>query len=333
MKLARILTDSARPLFIIGSRKNSGKTVVMNRLRDEAMREGEIGFGLCSAGWDGEAADHLTGAGKPAVTAYMGDLVMTAGALIATAEARFELLWAASVRGRMGRMLIGRCLREGRVELAGPASISALGDVVRRFESFGARRVLIDGAIDRRSPVGSVFAAEVGFAFRPKPRESPSAFAERAWNTVWLYRLPEASVESPGVLKGADIAFLSGDGWRIYDTESPGDPAIEGDGGTTWLGGPLTPPVLESLLRLKIARIVVDNPARLFVSETKLMRLLKRGLALELWKRPKPVFVAYRSDGGDSGSLPPGRTREEFKRRFGDLPCFDPWDSHMEDGE
>ncbi|RJO65651.1 MAG: hypothetical protein C4523_15550, partial [Myxococcales bacterium] len=114
--LAALMTGSTRPLFMIGSGKSAGKTVALNRLRAEAYSAGGRPIGICSAGWDGEDRDHLTGEEKPRVRVHTGDVVYTASSLLSSSDARFEILWAGGSSSRLGRMAIAHCRRGGTVE-------------------------------------------------------------------------------------------------------------------------------------------------------------------------------------------------------------------------
>jgi hypothetical protein len=322
-----LLDQSNRPLFIVGQEKNAGKTVTLNRLRNEAQRMSETGYGLCTVGWDGEVSDHLTGGDKPRVAIFEDDLVLTAGDMLRSASARFEVIWADSTRGRMGRLVIGRCLRAGQVELVGPPTIRALAHAIDIMQEAGARRVLIDGAADRRTPIGAVAHAHVGLALVCMPRESQAHFFERAQDTLRLYALPKTEITRPAELSGECIALQIGCEWRIASPEQAAHTGAELAPTAAWIGGPLTVHILESLSDLELGELVVDDPSRLFVAPLTIQRLADSGTRVTLWRRPTVDFISVRCDGGRLRSLPPLSTISGLRKRLAPLPCFDPWAS------
>lgn len=320
-----LLSQSSHPLFIVGQEKSAGKTVALNRLRNEAHRLGEGGYGVCSVGWDGEFADHLTGGDKPRVCVFENDWVLTSADLLRTATARFELIWTDSLRGRMGRPVIGRCIRGGEVELVGPSTLKALTAAIGIMHEAGARRVLIDGAADRRTPIGAVPQAHVGLALMGVPRESMERFFDRVVDTVMLYTLPSTDLTRPASLLGESVAVCGPQGWQACAPEQLGHLDPTQTSGQVWIGGPLTVHVLESLSALPLKELVVDDPSRIFVAPRTIRRLTESGTRVSLWRRPTLDFIAVRCDGGRLRSLPPKATLEGLRERLAPLPCFDPW--------
>ncbi len=314
----------------MGCSKNAGKTAALNRLRSEAYRAGVSGFGLCTSGWDGEEADHLTGLEKPAVVAFEGDWVATSGRLFAKAAARFEILWAASESGRFGRMAVGRCTRPGRVQLVSPPSVRLLGDIIRRLREAGATRVLIDGAADRRTPISSVSDGAVGLVFSSVRHDSPERLARRVQDALERYRVPRTELPRPSDLTGHGIAYLKGGRWR-RGTRFPSDWHDASDPPeAAWCGGPLTSGVLNDLSALGVRRIVVEDPSRIFLDRAGLALIRKRNTLLESGAVFPIEFVSIRCDADTSGSLPLRKSLDALRPICGDIPVFDPWAAREE---
>lgn len=325
MSLARLLTNSERPLFVVGSEKNAGKTATLNRIRAEARLEGLSGFGLCTAGWDGESSDHLTGDQKPKVTVFPNDLVLTTGDLLATAQARLELLWAGSLSGQAGRPVIGRCIRAGEVELVGPPTVAELGEALDRMTRLGARRVLVDGAADRKTPISAFPGAEVGLVFRPETGESVDDFARRVAQVVMLYQLPQYESPRPSGLRGEQVALGDGKTWTFHMPVDLDEESVQNGKLHTWLGGPLTLPLLDDLQDLGVKTIIVDDPSRLVLPSNRVNRGIEKGLSFQLGMRPSVSFVAVRCDGGKRRSLPPRETLKKLSDILAPIPVLDPW--------
>ncbi len=145
--LARARAIGASSLAVAGTSKNAGKTVTIAALCAALEREGTP-FGLCSIGRDGEAADALDGTPKPRLFLRAGTLVATAAALVPRHPA-VEIVAFSEETSALGPILFARVRAAGRFEIAGPPQAAALRRVASRFPEFGARFVLIDGAVDR----------------------------------------------------------------------------------------------------------------------------------------------------------------------------------------
>lgn len=325
-----VLAMSQRPLVLVGSAKNAGKTATLNRLRAEAQALGHTGFGRVSIGWDGEARDHLSGDEKPLVWAYEGDWVLSAGRLFTASNARFELLRAASSCGPLGRLAIGRCQRAGTIELCGPPTIAELGQWVEALSALGARRVLIDGAADRQTQLATLPQVDVGLAFVPEPREDEAAFLARILGVVTRYRLPQCPLALPRDVPGEDLALASGSEeaprWRTLRLSQLGDEAQAlHEALAVFVAGPLSAGTLQTLWQAGLRRVVVQDPSRLFAPQNAVARYLARGLRLEVANAPRLAFVSVRFLGPRQQQLAPEPTLGKLRAALPELPCFDPW--------
>ncbi len=326
MLAPQTMLASSKPLFIVGSEKNAGKTVTLNHLRAEMQLSGQIGFGLVTTGWDGEGRDHLTGGEKPRVTAYPNDIVLTAADLLTRSSARFELLWSDSQRGQAGRLVLGRCVRSGEVELVGAPSVAMLAAIITRIHSLGVRRVLVDGAADRRTPISAFPGCQVGLAFRPRPHQSTEALTAEIEGQVSLYYLDETTLKRPKHLDGDEVAFALPNGnWDCVTRHAVEAGELPEHVESVWIGGPFTPLLSEVLLDAGCRCIIVDDPSRIFVPPRRIEQLKRRGLAIQLGVRPELVFVSLRTNGGEQRSLPPIATLRALRSRLNEIPCFDPW--------
>lgn len=330
--LAGLLKVIDRPLFIVGQEKNAGKTVTLNRLRSEARAESLQNFGLCTMGWDGELRDHLDGGIKPEVQVYKGDVVMTAGRLLARSSALIEVEWADSRSGRMGRFIIGRCLRGGSIELLGPSTVGELAHSLKRMSEMGAQRLLIDGAADRRTQIAAVKDSRVGLVFRPKTREALESFVVRIIDTLSCYRLETTTLKRPLGLKGEQIAISSDEAWHIVDPGNLAELSNNQSSDTIWLGSALTSTLLEALMASGFRHLVVDDPSRIFLPPAAVTRLMDKGFKLEVARKTEPAFVAVRSESGPGRSLAPGEILKRLEEALDGIPYFDPWVSAVKDG-
>lgn len=150
MALLDLFGSEYRIISIVGMAKNAGKTVTMNHLIDE-MAEKSLCVGVTSIGRDGERQDIVTKTDKPLIHLRKGSLVATAEVLFNLSEVKMEILEVTAFHTAMGRVIIGRTLSDGFVQVGGPTTNHAIREVSEKLCAYGANYVLVDGALDRTS--------------------------------------------------------------------------------------------------------------------------------------------------------------------------------------
>lgn len=142
-------------ISIVGMAKNAGKTVTLNALLDEAYEDG-IKVGLTSIGRDGENKDIVTTTAKPMIYAYENSIIATSESLFELAEAKLEILEVTDYNTSMGRIVIGKVIHSGYVQLAGPCNNKEISETNLKMKTYGAELIIVDGAIDRKSTASPV---------------------------------------------------------------------------------------------------------------------------------------------------------------------------------
>ena len=150
MKKLGDLIDAYKSLSMIGMCKNAGKTTVFNQLIRELNDKNEV-FAITSIGRDGESSDLVTGTKKPGIYVKAGTVIATTDQLLKWCDITREILAATGISTPMGQVIVLRALSDGNIQLAGPLMNDQLITVSEIFRSFGAGRVLIDGAISRKT--------------------------------------------------------------------------------------------------------------------------------------------------------------------------------------
>ena len=150
MALLDLFESENRIISIVGMAKNAGKTVTMNHLLEE-MAEKALCVGVTSIGRDGERQDIVTKTDKPLIYLRKGTLVATAEILFNLSEVKMEILEVTDFHTAMGRVIIGRTLGDGFVQIGGPTTNASIRSVSEKLCTYGARYVLVDGALDRTS--------------------------------------------------------------------------------------------------------------------------------------------------------------------------------------
>ena len=140
-----------RAVSMIGMCKNAGKTTVLNHLLRRFADTGET-LALTSIGRDGEGTDLVTGTQKPGIYIREGTLIATASELaLQSCDVTREILDTTGFSTPMGEVVLLRARSDGAVQLAGPSINSQLAVLRDQFFRLGADRVLIDGALSRKS--------------------------------------------------------------------------------------------------------------------------------------------------------------------------------------
>lgn len=186
-----------RTLSVFGLAKNTGKTQTMMRVLATIHESGRT-VGLSTIGRDGEARDVVDrDIRKPAIRLPAGSLFVTTGRLLAKAGRAAEVVQVTGYRTAMGPVLLARMREEGKVEIAGPVTAAQTRDITRRLFEFGADRVLIDGAVDRRCAAAPSVAGSVVMATGAVVHPDLAAVVERTVEAVQLLTLPR--VHDPAV--------------------------------------------------------------------------------------------------------------------------------------
>jgi hypothetical protein len=145
-----VLKDHYKIISVVGMEKNVGKTVVLNELLEQ-IDEKSLVPGITSIGRDGESKDVLTETDKPLIYVSKGTLVATLEMYLNLADIEVEVLEITNQVTSMGRVIIGRCLQSGYIEIAGPASNNGIKNVADKMLDYGAELVVVDGALNRVS--------------------------------------------------------------------------------------------------------------------------------------------------------------------------------------
>ncbi len=149
---------------IYGLAKNTGKTVTLNTFISELTQQG-VSIGITSIGRDGEVFDVINNQlPKPRISFAPRMLVATSRLLLRQSGLVHEVLTVTPYLTPLGHVVVARVLEEGLLEIAGPGIGERTRRVAEIMLSHGAEKVLIDGAIDRRSASSPVVSDAIVMA-------------------------------------------------------------------------------------------------------------------------------------------------------------------------
>ena len=144
-------------IAIAGMSKNAGKTTTLNHMIQGFAAQGHMPLGLTSIGLDGEETDQVTATPKPRIHVPLGTIIATAEQLLSRREhgindiSREILAVIDDITTPLGRVVVAQALSAGNVMLAGPSMASQIPALMQILRDWGATKIIIDGAVGRKS--------------------------------------------------------------------------------------------------------------------------------------------------------------------------------------
>lgn len=145
------LINDVRIISVIGLAKNTGKTIVVKKIINELSQKRVI-FGITSMGYDGEKFDQLNHLiKKPRIKIPKGNLVATTDFLIKKSKAKINILFNTDFLTPLGKILLCELKNNSILEIAGPSTVQTTSTICKMLLEYGAKKIIIDGAIDRKA--------------------------------------------------------------------------------------------------------------------------------------------------------------------------------------
>lgn len=112
--------------------------------------KGEI-IAITSIGLDGEKIDNVTSRPKPRIRVYPKTIIATAYDCLKECYFDFVIHEKTNVRTPLGEIVIIEAITEGLALVAGPSTLQEMKQVLMRIENYNVTKILIDGALFRKS--------------------------------------------------------------------------------------------------------------------------------------------------------------------------------------
>lgn len=281
------LCGGYRSLSIIGMCKNAGKTTALNRMIAEYDRQGVV-LGLTSIGRDGESRDVVTTTPKPRIYIRRGTLFATAAGLLPLCDMTREVLYATGIATPLGEVVLFRALSDGYVQLAGPSMNRQLMGVRTLFEDFGTEKIIIDGAISRRSLCSRAVTEATVLCTGASCHKDLDTVVSMTKHICDILNLPELTDRTI-----AEALEQSGEKLRFYTAErEPVRPAADdadesaflkrrGDVRYLAVSGAVTDAVISPLVLsgvpLEELTLVAEDASKVLAGEEWMSRFTRRG--------------------------------------------------------
>lgn len=193
-----------RTVFIVGSKKNAGKTTFLNYALHTLRASSKLG--VMSVGIDGETTDQIFGSPKPQLNAEPGDILLCSESSLARRDLHCEILNVYPFRTAIGRPVLVRALRPGRAEISGPENNSQLNGILADMRRHGAGTIFIDGAVDRITQAAESDKA----AFIYVARVEPGNLDTMAATLKLIWAASSAPLWKPGLKTQEPVVYISG---------------------------------------------------------------------------------------------------------------------------
>lgn len=297
MSLLELVKGKYKTISIVGMAKNTGKTVTLNCLIEEAIDEG-VTIGITSIGRDGESLDLVTETEKPKIFLEEGSFVATTTELLPLGDAKIEIVNVTDYRTPLGAIVIGRIVDSGYVQVAGPQTASEAKKVSHMMLSLGAEFVIIDGALDRMSSAAPSVSEGTILSTGATLSRDMNKVIEETLHVANLFKLDEVEDERTrsiiaDIMESGKVSIID----EQFDVEKLnvktalncgniiGD-HIREDSKYVVLPGSLVKNTVKDLYqttkRYKDVTLVVKDGTKIFIEPKDWMRFMKYGIKVQV---------------------------------------------------
>ncbi|NBG88561.1 hypothetical protein [Isachenkonia alkalipeptolytica] len=337
MSFVDLIYGKYRILSVVGMGKNAGKTVVLNRIIEEAY-DRYISLGLTSIGRDGEREDLVTNTDKPVIHVMEGTIVATAQDILLNSDARLEILEVTDYRTTLGPVVICRVKENGLVELAGPGNNEEIREVAKKMLVYGADIVVVDGAINRKTAASPGITEAAILATGAVVNRSMDRVIEETAYQIELFGLK--ALEKEGIRAFGKEVIREGcigiadeegnqeklplktslNGGRIIGS------ALSKNSRYIIFPGSLVKKTIEDLIAVtpyyKQVVFVVQDGTKIFIPREDWVRFKKRGVRIQVMEPLKVVAVSINPYAPQGYEFPPLEFLRKMKSSLG-LPVID----------
>lgn len=339
MNLINLVYPKYKTISIVGTSKNAGKTVTMNEIIAQAGALG-ITLGLISTGRDGERRDVLTHTEKPPVYTKVGTVITTVEKAIVGAvdgdKADVEILEVTGFNTPMGKVVLGKVLEDGYVEISGPRSSATIKQACEMMRQAGAELIIIDGSLDRRASAAPLVSECTVIAAGASLSRSMDTVIQRTRHIASLYTTPKADQAG---LNAAAEAMEKGETIIIDDqgfsrsiasqtslmSGSMIADSLNRNSRYVILSGSATFETLKAIVLNKGAgvQVIVKDATRIFLSESELFMLTKMGMDIKVTENINVAAITVNPYSPEGYYFDPIKFLDKMREAIPNIPVFD----------
>ncbi len=334
-RLIDLIYPQNKTVSIVGTCKNAGKTVTLNEIISQADEKG-IKLGLISTGRDGERRDVLTDSAKPPIYVRQGTVLTTVESAIKGGYAGIEIFRVTDYNTPVGRVVLGRAVRDGYTEISGPHSSLTIREMCLEMQKMGAGLVLIDGSLDRRASAAPYVSEGTVLATGASLARNMNEVVEKTMHIINIYSLP--SVEEGirdvacNIIESGKSALIDSDGDTTFiDTLTSlqsGDiisEQLREDTAFVVLSGSATACTIKDILqnRKSDIKIIVKDPTRVFISPSEFHLFRKMGMELCTVESINIIAVTVNPYSPEGYYFEPQKLLDAVRGAVPRIPVFD----------
>ncbi|WIV12261.1 hypothetical protein [Proteiniborus sp. MB09-C3] len=306
MSLIKLLHPQYKIVSIVGMAKNSGKTVTLNKIIEEAI-ENAITIGITSTGRDGESQDIVTKTEKPLIYAEEGTLIATATETLELGDAKIEILDITDYSTPLGRIAIGKVRESGYLQIAGPQTNKGIKAVSELMLNLGAQLVLVDGAINRVASASPSVSEGVVLATGAVLSRDMNKVIEETIHTIGLFQLPEVKDNKAksiieGLIEDGKAAIIDSQynitHLNIKTALNSGATIAQNiteDSRYVALPGSLVKKTIDDIMsttdKYKYVKFVVNDGTKIFIEPREWLIYKSRGLDVQVLESVNVILV------------------------------------------
>lgn len=276
-----------KSLSIVGTEKNTGKTVCLNYILKRLTEKNKIPA-ITSIGIDGESLDQVTSTKKPEIELNANSIFVTSENHFAKKFIDAEILNVSNRKTSLGRLISARAKSKGKLIFSGPPETVWLKELIAELLSYNPDIVIVDGALSRKSfgspSVTDSMILTTGAALSANMQTLVK-------KTAYLYDLIKLkqwkSNLADTLLNIESGLWAIDDSNNIYDLNIPSvfllDKSVDKlfeYGNRIYISGVLNDKILDKLrtqVNIDKTEIIVRDFTRIFAGQNSLKSFLDRG--------------------------------------------------------
>jgi hypothetical protein len=313
-----------KSISFVGTEKNTGKTETLNYVLNRLCSFSNINVGLTSIGIDGEKIDQVTKTSKPEITIHPKTIFVTSEQLYSQKEIVSNILSLSNRSTALGKLVYAQAISSGEVLLAGASNTIWLKEVIEEIKSFGAKIVLVDGALSRMSfgspSITDAMILSTGAALSVNIKTLVR-------KTSFIYRMTQLEpVEKKLALKLLDIEngiYAIDEKGGIIDLEIPSILMIENHkdklftfGSRLFVSGIITDKLIlfiKAQKNVKDIEIIIKDFTRIFCTIENIDLFIQKGGKLKVAQSTNLIAITINPTSPSGYNLNSNQLIEELK--------------------
>lgn len=283
---------------------------------------------ITSIGLDGEKLDTITNLPKPQIHVYKNTIIATAYDCIQSDVIVHE---KTNISTPLGDIMICEVTKDQDILIAGPSTKHELLDVVNKLRKYKPNKILIDGALFRKSLASSSIADAVILSTGGSYSEYMDLVVKDTLNIVNQFQVEEVSSDIKILLPEKNCVIRKDNSideikldWIHTNTEYLKE-VLNKNSKYLYLHGALTDNIIKSLIiirdQLDNLTIIVNDPTHILCSNSYYQKLPKMNVDILVKHKSKMLLVSYNPTSPYGYTFNNQKFKELLEENI-DIPCI-----------